>query len=45
LPKNPQIADELVRIAATRRFGSFTPRRIDDSLAEQARQIAMSRPR
>ncbi|MDR3125745.1 MAG: glutamine amidotransferase [Candidatus Nomurabacteria bacterium] len=45
LPKNPLLADELIKIAATNKFGKFTPRKIDDCLARQARNIAATRPR
>ena len=45
LPKNPAIADHLITTAATRRFGSFTPRPLDDTLAERAREIARRLPR
>ena len=45
LPKNPVFADELIRQASLRKFGEFMPAEIDDSLAEQARKVAASRPR
>ncbi|WP_443094771.1 type 1 glutamine amidotransferase [Rothia koreensis] len=45
LPKNPRISDYLVRHAAERKFGSFEPAKIDDSLADRAREVAASRPR
>jgi CobQ-like glutamine amidotransferase family enzyme len=45
LPKNPRLADELIRLAATRKFGDFTLREIDDSIANMAHQIAATRPR
>lgn len=45
LPKNPAIADWLITQAATRKFGTFTPRKIDDQLAEKARAVATKRPR
>lgn len=45
LPKNPAIADHLIATAATRRFGSFTPRPLDDTLAVRAREIARRLPR
>lgn len=45
LPKNPVFADELIRVAAVRKYGKFTPVSIDDSLADQARKIAATRPR
>ena len=45
LPKNPAIADFLIRKAAERIYGSFTPGSIDDSSAESARTAALKRPR
>lgn len=45
LPKNPAIADFLLRTSAERRFGSFDDGGIDDSLADLARQHAATRPR
>ena len=45
LPKNPRLADWLVEQAVTRRYGEFTPGVIDDRFAEQAREIAIKRPR
>lgn len=45
LPKNPLIADHLIRCAVERKYGMFTPRPIDDSYAESARRVAMKRPR
>lgn len=45
LPKNPAIADHLIATAANRRFGSFTPRPLDDTLALRAREIARRLPR
>lgn len=45
LPKNPAIADFLIAQAATKKFGEFTPATIDDTLATQAREIALERPR
>ncbi|MBG6184360.1 CobQ-like glutamine amidotransferase family enzyme [Arthrobacter sp. CAN_A214] len=45
LPKNPAIADFLIRKAVERKFGSFDPGVIDDSLAEAARRHAATRPR
>lgn len=45
LPKNPKIADWLIEKAVVRRYAEFNPRHIDDSLAEQARRVAQSRPR
>lgn len=47
LPKNPTVADWLIAKAVEHRLGagSFAPGTIDDSWAEQARAIAMARPR
>ncbi|WP_323961677.1 glutamine amidotransferase [Arthrobacter sp. JZ12] len=45
LPKNPAIADFLIREAAIRKYGSFEPGNLDDSLAELARKHAGARPR
>lgn len=45
LPKNPQLTDFLIKQAALKRYGDFQPAKIDDSLVEKARQIAMQRPR
>jgi len=45
LPKNPRIADFLLRTAATKKFGDFSSDVIDDTFAEQARVAAAKRPR
>ncbi|THJ67436.1 glutamine amidotransferase [Arthrobacter echini] len=45
LPKNPAVADFLLRTAAKRKFGSFDDDGLDDSLAELARKHAAERPR
>jgi CobQ-like glutamine amidotransferase family enzyme len=45
LPKNPAIADYLIRHAVTKRYGSFAANQIDDRFTEQARKQAMKRPR
>ncbi|MHA7278254.1 type 1 glutamine amidotransferase [Arthrobacter sp. MDT2-2] len=45
LPKNPAIADFLLRTAAERKFGAFEDDGVDDSLAELAREHAAARPR
>jgi lipid II isoglutaminyl synthase (glutamine-hydrolysing) len=45
LPKNPAIADFLIRTAAERKFGSFVPGSPDDHYAELAREHAARRPR
>ena len=45
LPKNPMIADWLIEKAAMKRYGEFTPTVIEDRFAQQARKIALTRPR
>ena len=45
LPKNPKVADFLIKTAAKRRYGSFSPDLIDDMVAALARQVARERPR
>ena len=45
LPKNPQIADWLIEKAATKKFGEFIPKDINDTYAKQARKVALTRPR
>jgi len=45
LPKNPQIADWLIEQAVVRKYGDFVPTVIDDRFAEQARTVALERPR
>lgn len=45
LPKNPVIADELIRVAVTNRYGPFKPRELDDTFATYAREVAKRRPR
>lgn len=45
LPKNPALADFLIRTAATNRYGAFTDATVDDGLAERAREQARERPR
>lgn len=45
LPKNPLFIDELIRLAAIRKYGEFTPATIDDSIANMAHKIAAGRPR
>lgn len=45
LPKNPALADFLIKTAVTKKFGEFSHDLIDDSFAEKAREIAASRPR
>ena len=41
LPKNPQIADWLIKQAAVNRYGEFKAVKIDDELAKKARKIAL----
>lgn len=46
LPKNPIIADFLIKQAVINRYGKFSPiKEIDDSIATSAREIAKKRPR
>ncbi|MFC5338375.1 type 1 glutamine amidotransferase [Leucobacter denitrificans] len=45
LPKNPAISDFLIRVAMERKYGAFTPREIDDTVALRARASAKKRPR
>lgn len=45
LPKNPAIADWLIEKAAMKRYGEFVPTVIEDRFAENARRIALTRPR
>lgn len=45
LPKNPAIADFLIRAAVERKYGSFTPGDPDDRYAVLAREHAARRPR
>lgn len=45
LPKNPAIADYLIKTAALRKYGEFSPDLIDDMFAELARDVAKERPR
>lgn len=45
LPKNPVLADFLIRTATNRRYKAFSDDLIDDTFAEQARLVAASRPR
>lgn len=45
LPKNPAIADFLIEKAVTRKYGEFIPAVIDDRFADQARAVALKRPR
>lgn len=43
LPGNPMVADELIRLAAVKRYGEFRPARIDDSLADMVRAAGRRR--
>lgn len=45
LPKNPAVADHLLRAAVERRLGAFDAAPLDDTLAERAREVARARPR
>lgn len=45
LPKNPNIADFLIEQAVIKKYGDFKPTVIDDRFAEEARAIALKRPR
>ena len=45
LPKNPALADFLIRTAVERKYGSFTPGIPDDAYAVLAREHAARRPR
>jgi len=45
LPKNPELADFLIRTAAEKKYGEFSPDLIDDVFADMARDIAKTRPR
>ena len=45
LPKNPMIADWLIEKAAVKRYGEFTPTVIEDRFAQDARRVALTRPR
>lgn len=43
LPNNPSFADELIRLAAIKKFGEFKAKKIDDSLAVLANACAQKR--
>jgi len=45
LPKNPAIADFLIREAVIRKYGKFTDKTIDNHYTELARKVAIKRPR
>lgn len=43
LPNNPRFCDEVIRLAATNRYGEFRPKQIDDSLSILTRAAARRR--
>lgn len=45
LPKNPALADFLIRTAVERKYGEFSNDLIDDVFADLAREVARNRPR
>ncbi len=45
LPKNPDLADHLIKQAVTRKYGEFSRQPIDDPHVTKARTIAKTRPR
>lgn len=45
LPKNPAVADWLIAQAAAKRYGSFSPAKINDATVSRARDVAAKRPR
>lgn len=45
LPKNPAVADFLIKTAAKRKYASFSNDLIDDTFATYAREVARNRPR
>lgn len=45
LPKNPSIADFLIKTAVKRKYSSFSHDLIDDMFADLAREVARNRPR
>lgn len=45
LPKNPAVADFLIKTAVKRKFNAFSRDLIDDMFADLAREIARNRPR
>jgi CobQ-like glutamine amidotransferase family enzyme len=45
LPKNPNIADFLIEQAIAKRYGKFTPGKINSHFTNSARKVAMKRPR
>jgi len=45
LPKNPAVADFLIKTAVKRKYNSFSHDLIDDMFADLAREVARDRPR
>ena len=45
LPKNPEVADFLIKQAVINKYGKFDGKPIDDSLTQLARGFALKRPR
>ena len=45
LPKNPAIADYLIHHAVKKRYGEEIEKKLNDTLADQARAVAIKRPR
>lgn len=45
LPKNPAVADFLIKTAVKRKYSSFSQDLIDDMFADLAREVARNRPR
>lgn len=45
LPKNPNIADFMIEVAVTRKYGKFVRKNIKDQYTDMARRIAAKRPR
>jgi len=45
LPKNPRIADFLIKTAVTKKYGELDLVPLDDSLTDKARAVAENRPR
>lgn len=45
LPKNPTVADFLIKTGVKRRYGAFSKDLIDDMFATMAREVARERPR
>jgi hypothetical protein len=45
LPKNPAVADYLIKQAVIRKYGEFKVKGLDNTFTEMARKIAAKRPR